>query len=56
MVQLSKRTGTGSVRQQFAGDLAFPDLRVGQAPRHRHPVRGDDQVQLQPSVPARPVT
>jgi hypothetical protein len=37
---------TGGAGQQLARDLAFPDLRVGQAPRHGHPVRGGDQVQL----------
>ena len=35
------------------GYLALADLRAGQAPGHRHPVRGRDQVQLQSPVPAR---
>ena len=30
---------TAGVREQRAGDLAFPDLRIGQAPGRRHPVR-----------------
>ena len=30
------------------GDLPLAELGVGQAPGRRHPVRGGDQVQLQP--------
>lgn len=48
-----QRTGAGGVREQGRGHLALADLRAGEAPRHRHPVRGRDQVQLQVPVPAR---
>jgi len=34
-----RRADTAGVREQLAGDLAFPGLRIGQAPGRRHPVR-----------------
>ena len=34
-----RRTDTAGVREQLAGDLAFPGLRIGQAPGRRHLVR-----------------
>ena len=34
--------------EQVRGDLLLAELGVGQAPGRRRPVRGGDQVQLQP--------
>ena len=39
--------------QQGLGDLAFPELGVGQSPDHRHAFRGADQVQAEAPEVAR---
>jgi hypothetical protein len=38
--------------EQFRGDLAFAEFRVGQGPGDRHAVQSGEQVQLQAPVPA----
>jgi hypothetical protein len=42
----------GSVIHQHLGDRTLTKLRGGQAPGDRHAVRGREQVQLEPPVPA----
>jgi len=42
-----QRPDAGSMREQVRRHLAFADLGAGQAPGHRHPVRGGEQVQLE---------
>jgi hypothetical protein len=44
----AQHTLAGSAVQQDLGRLALAELRVGQAPGHRHPVRAGQQVQLEP--------
>src|ERR1700730_11689563 len=44
--------GAAGMREPAGGCPASADLGAGQAPGDGHPVRGSDQVQLQPPVPA----